>query len=204
MSISAGSLAAGDGSACRLPDGGIGQIPASLRATPTNGTILITPRLLYGFRNFVTAGAACASDKMFEQRGCWVTETRFRDVHSPGTKRDFEGLPALLWCSWGPSKKSGRDHLKDLARNQGWTVNDALRYFCVLLDAKPKDILAALDTGEALRCRFLVPTTPARNATPDKLSAQHEPEWLSPTSTGGDSMFDSAAYETAEIMAGMS
>ena len=39
---------------------------------------------------------------------------------------------------------------------------------------------ACYRSGEALRCRFLVPSLPAKNETPEELSIAAEPEWLNP------------------------
>ena len=67
---------------------------------------------------------------------------------------------------------------------------------------KPKTVIAALGTGEALRCWMLVPTSPARNPTPDQLSAPSEPEWLRGSlDDNEDSLFGNPEEETAEVMA---
>jgi hypothetical protein len=92
-------------------------------------------------------------------------------------------------------------------------AKDAMAALCYTLlaeqggvDARRK-VEAALRSGEALRCRFLIPTTPAHNGTPDKLSAPNEPEWLAPGSVEEDdreSLFETVDHDTAEILQGMS
>jgi hypothetical protein len=139
-------------------------------------------------------------------RQCAIAVMRVFDVHSPGTKRDFEGLPVQFYVSHGPSKKRGRDHLKVMARRQGKTAKALMRELCDMLNASPEDIEAALDTGDALRCWFLVPTTPGRNPTPDVLSAASWPDWVvsngASTDDEHDSLFDTVDFETADVLAG--
>jgi hypothetical protein len=58
-------------------------------------------------------------------------------------------------CRIGNRLRRGR-RLGVMARRRGKTVKALMRELCDMLDASPEDIEAALDTGEALRCRFLV------------------------------------------------
>jgi hypothetical protein len=73
------------------------------------------------------------------------------------------------------------------------------------VDASERDVAACLRSGEALRCRFLVPSLPAPNETPDELSAPWEPEWLNPDYDENDDVFDLTQEDkdTAEILMGM-
>jgi hypothetical protein len=48
------------------------------------------------------------------------------------------------------------------------------------LEAPIKAVAECLRSGEALRCRFLVPFKIRENETPDELSAPCEPEWINP------------------------
>jgi hypothetical protein len=49
-----------------------------------------------------------------------------------------------------------------------------------ILEASFKDVADCYRGGEAFRCRFLVPSLPAGNPTPDELGMMAKPEWLNP------------------------
>jgi hypothetical protein len=75
------------------------------------------------------------------------------NVHEPGTKRIFEGLPAEAYNSPRLSNglKAKSLSLKELKTLGKW------------LDADAKELQECTEAGEAWRCRFLIPTVPAEN-----------------------------------------
>ena len=157
----------------------------------------VIPDLHFLIRHFVTAGEACASRKRFELIGRWADRLRAVNVHTPGTKRTFDGLPS--WAYFAPS---------------GLKVPKigALKSEAALLDIPAREIQECLKAGEALRCRFLIPAPPAKNPTPDILSAPSVPDWLIEMAGMGASPAEEAKGEfgflsdddrdTGEIMAG--
>jgi hypothetical protein len=52
-----------------------------------------------------------------------------------------------------------------------------------ILGAPFKEVAACYRSGEALRCRFLVPSLPAKNETPEELSIAAEPDCSIPIMT---------------------
>jgi hypothetical protein len=68
------------------------------------------------------------------------------------------------------------------------------------LEANARDVAACLRSGEALRCRFLVPFLIAWNETPDELSKPCKPEWLDPDRE--DNFLGEEDLDTAEILIG--
>ncbi len=169
----------------------------------------IIEKLIYPINHYVTAGEACASRERFKLIGRWCKELRSFSVHEPGTKRTFEGLPKWAYMSpkitEGPSLKI--PSLTELKLLEKW------------FDVTAKELQECLKAGEALRCRFLIPTLPADNpnynsATCEvKLSAPSVPEWLSPDAGLGEpgeeeergeiDIMEEGDLDTADIMAGM-
>jgi hypothetical protein len=73
------------------------------------------------------------------------------------------------------------------------------------LGASFKEVAECYRSGEAFRCRFLVPSLPAKNETPDELSIMAEPEWLNPDyddDEGAAWELTEQDKETAEILIG--
>jgi hypothetical protein len=172
---------------------------------------LLPPGVVIRLRTFVTAGAACASKVRYKLRGRWGEVTRRIDADSPGGKRTFDGLAAQFYMSMPAAfvAKAKKEQLHKLLRviYPGMPAKPAMATLCAELFATPEDIKAALRSGEAFRCRFLIPTTPTKNPTPNKLSAPSEPEWLAPGSLGKDereSLFGTADHDTVEVLQGMS
>lgn len=150
-------------------------------------------------RHYMTAGAAVASRERFKLIGRWSDTKRTIDIHTVGVKREAYEEPAFYLTTnkvSGPIDKNDTKVLKKLAS---------------LLDANERDVIACYRSGEALRCRFLVPWLPARNPTPDKLSQPCNPEWLDPDYDEGenpepltrsDGKLRDEDQDTAEIMIG--
>ena len=157
----------------------------------------VIPELHFLMRHYVTAGEACASKNRFKLIGRWADRLRSHNVHTPGTKRTFEGLPYWAHCTLRELKVPKIGELKAEA---------------ALLDIPAREIRECLKAGEALRCRFLIPAPPARNPTPNVLSAPSVPDWLIEMAGMGVSPADEARGEldffadadrdTGEIMAG--
>jgi hypothetical protein len=71
------------------------------------------------------------------------------------------------------------------------------------LDASIKDVAECLRSGEALRCRFLVPFRIKENDTPNELSEACEPEWFDPDRDDDDDyLLTKEDKDTAEILIG--
>jgi hypothetical protein len=169
---------------------------------------MLIENLNYKIRRYVTAGEACASPNRFRLIGRWADVTRSLDVHSPGTKRTFkdEDMPENslpFWAYTTPHDTNGQKlkipSLKELKPLENW------------LGASAREIQECLKAGEALRCRFLIPTAPAVNLTPRTLSAPSVPDWIDPDAgLGGHrdeelsniALLEQADADTAEIMAG--
>jgi hypothetical protein len=152
--------------------------------------------LPYTIRIYVTAGAAVASRETFKRIGRWASVQRKYDIHHPGVKRCFDGVSEAAYLSARPAGAELDFKVVEKLAKQ-W-------------DADPRKIAECLIAGEALRCRFLIPTTPATNLTPDRLSAPAEPEWLDEDADvdliedGDVSKLQSEEYlDTSEIMQGM-
>jgi hypothetical protein len=94
------------------------------------------------------------------------------DIHGLGVKRKLDGRVFDLYLSGSPIKRP---------------IDRALiRKRAELLGVPEKEIAACSRSGEALRCRFLVPSYPAENFTPDELSLPCEPDWLNPDFDEGE------------------
>lgn len=154
------------------------------------------PRFFYQIRKYVTAGEACASENRFRLIGRWCDVQRAIDVNSPGTKRTFGGLPAWAYV-----------------RPEGLKISKIgeLKPWAIAFDASAKEIRECLRAGEALRCRFLIPTVPAANPTPLALSAPSVPDWIDPNAglgvneddvKGETALLEEGDADTAEILAG--
>jgi len=159
-------------------------------------------------RHYITAGEACASRELFKLIGLWCNELRSFNVHESGMKRIFERLPK--WAYMSPRITDGPNakipSLIELKSLEKW------------FDATAKELQECLKAGEALRCRFLIPTLPVDNPNYDpvtrevKLSAPSVPEWISPDAGLGQSseeeelgdiaLLEQVDADTAEIMAG--
>ncbi len=121
-------------------------------------------RLAVELNAYITAGAAAVSEDRFKLIGRWAKVKRVVDVHNVGTKREMDRF--IYYHSVAPRKgKIAPGIIKDVAR---W------------IDAPEKEVAACLRSGEALRCRFLVPFLIRQNETPDELSLPSEPEWIDP------------------------
>lgn len=147
-------------------------------------------------RHYMTAGAAVASRERFKLIGRWSDTKRAIDIHLVGVKRQGFNLGRLYYTG---NKISGPLDPK------------VVRKFATMLDANEKEVALCLRSGEALRCRFLVPWLPAENPTPDVLSAPCEPEWLNPDYDEGedrgalirsDGRLRDEGQDTADIMIG--
>jgi hypothetical protein len=146
---------------------------------------------------YITLGDACASESRYRLIGRWAKVPRTIDLAKPGPKRDLD-----------------YDHPWAFAMGKGLKTprkKDLEKYFenmRLWFDADPKDAAACLKAGEALRCRFLVPTLPAENPTPEKLSAPLIPNWIEDMEKPDDknrenpTPFD-LAEEMSEIGAGL-
>jgi hypothetical protein len=119
------------------------------------------PRLEIRRREFITIGSAVASPQRYRAVGRSAVTSRFVDVHNLGVKRE-------LIDEFAPFYVSGLD----------MTENQMKEYSAVIGEPGEK-IPAAFETGEAFRCRMLVPTMPALNPTPNILSAPRMPDWIS-------------------------
>jgi hypothetical protein len=113
---------------------------------------------------------------------------RALNVDKPGTKRSFDGVPAWAYISAG-----------EAAGKLGFPKKAELKSVAADLGATVKEVHDCLEAGEALRCRFLIPTTPTENLTPLTLSAPSVPGWLSPDAGLGASTDDVDGEETTEI-----
>jgi hypothetical protein len=134
---------------------------------------------------------------------------RHFDGHTPGIKRDFRGCPPhfIVTNDVPPEHRSKPLHEYLRQINPDARAKDTMAQLCQDLFAKPREIAAALRSETALRCWFLIPTTPALNPRPDTLSAPSEPEWLRPDVPDEDdreSIFDTVDRDTVHIMMGMS
>jgi hypothetical protein len=142
-------------------------------------------RLEIKLRTYITAGAACASDDRFKLIGRWAEISRWVDIHNTGTKR----VPDKCW-NYYYSEKPARGKL-DM---------NFVKKVAEQLEAPVKDVAECLRSGEALRCRFLVPFQIKANDTPDELSAPCKPEWLDPDRDDG--FMGEEDLDTAEILIG--
>jgi len=146
----------------------------------------------FKLNTYVTAGAACASRDRFKLIGRWADVERQINIHSPGAKRTFDGL-----------------HFSHVLSGEAYNGKLDMRLVRTLaneVSALPRDVLACIRSGESLRCRFLIPTTPAINPTPEQLSAPSKPEWLNPgddRNDEDDTLLNNNELETAEICLGM-
>jgi hypothetical protein len=146
--------------------------------------------LIYHIRRYVSAGEACASPDRFKLAGRWADVPRVMNVQKPGPKRDFAdgyGWAVLI----DPKLKA--PSLKELRKYEAW------------FDIPAQEMQACIKAGVPLRCRYLVPTIPARNPTPEKLSAPAYPEWLEGEKGGDDaearlSMLNEHDWETVEAL----
>ena len=122
------------------------------------------PRLEVRHREFVTIGSAVANPARFRVRGRWAVTSRFVDIHNLGVKRELIRVFGPLYLSGGERSRELSDgELIELATMTGQSLGD---------------VRAAYASGEALRCRMLVPTMPAENPTPTILSAPRMPDWI--------------------------
>jgi hypothetical protein len=143
-------------------------------------------RLRVELKSYITAGAACASRERFKLVGRWSNIERFVDIHNTGAKRDLDPKGYSYYNS-SPKIKGIIDakFIKEKAR---------------ILEAEEIEIAACLRSGEALRCRFLVPFLVRQNETPDELSWPCEPEWIDPDR---DNVFlGKEDRDTADILVG--
>jgi hypothetical protein len=146
-------------------------------------------RLNIEINTYVTAGSACVSDERFKLIGRWSKPSRWVDIHNTGTKRVLDVRHMEYYYSGKPhSGKLDMRIVKDDAEQ---------------LDASIKDVAECLRSGEALRCRFLVPFRIKENDTPDELSAACKPEWYDPDRDDDDDyLLTKEDKDTAEILIG--
>jgi len=113
----------------------------------------------FKLNTYVTAGAACASRDRFKLIGRWAAVERQINIHSPGAKRTFTGVHN--WCVTSNKPRDGKLDMRSI----NTLANE--------VSALPRDVLACIRSGESLRCRFLIPTTPAisRRSSPLKRPA---------------------------------
>jgi hypothetical protein len=143
-------------------------------------------------RNYITAGAAAASDERFKLIGRWCDTKRTIDVHNLGVKRTMIAeYPEFYRSAPGFKGVISRKTVERTAEVLGASFND---------------VAACYRSGEALRCRFLVPSVPRGSETPDELGMMAKPEWLNPDYDDGEDegMFTLTKEdeETAEILIG--
>jgi hypothetical protein len=117
-------------------------------------------------KNYVTAGSAAASDERFKLIGRWSETTRTIDIHNLGTKRGLISKFPEFYFSGPPVK--------------GVIKREMIEQTADVLGVPFKEVAECYRSGEALRCRFLVPSMPTKNGTPDDLSLPGYPEWLDP------------------------
>jgi hypothetical protein len=103
-----------------------------------------------------------------------------------------------------PTVTHGRAEFYFSRSKLGGKLNDAYaKLFASELEADVPEVMCALRSGEALRCRFLVPTYPAMNPTPEALSAPGNPDWLNPNCAEpeeeGGPLFREEDDDTADI-----
>jgi hypothetical protein len=143
-------------------------------------------------RNYITAGAAAASDERFKLIGRWCDTKRTIDVHNLGVKRELIGEYPQFYFS--------------AAAVKGVISKAMVKRTAEILEAPFKDVAGCYRSGEALRCRFLVPSIPRGSQTPDELSIAAEPEWLNPDYDEGDEegilALTREDEDTAEILIG--
>jgi hypothetical protein len=141
--------------------------------------------------NYITAGAAAASDERFKLIGRWCDTKRTIDVHNLGVKRGLIDEFREFYFSGPPVKGAmNRKIIEKTAR---------------VLEAPFKDVAACYRSGEAMRCRFLVPSLPAKNPTPDALSIAAEPAWLNPDYDDEDAPWkvtEEEDQDTADVISG--
>jgi hypothetical protein len=118
--------------------------------------------------------------------GRWSEISRWIDIHNTGTKRVRDKRCLDYIYSTRPGRQLTLDYIQKVAEQ---------------LDAPVKNVAECLRSGEALRCRFLVPFSIKKNDTPDELSAPCKPEWLDPDRDDDDNLLLSKEDEdTAEIL----
>ena len=120
------------------------------------------PRLEIRRREYVTIGSAVSSVQRFRELGRWGVTKRFIDVHNLGVKRELMDC-APFYFSIGTAHEYSEKVVAECAALTGYDE---------------KVIREAFASGEAFRCRMLVPSVPARNPTPDVLSGPRRPEWM--------------------------
>jgi hypothetical protein len=144
-------------------------LPVWRKPFKKEGDKYIAQPLTYRIRRYITLGEACASKERFKLIGRWADVPREIDVTKPGPKRDMDADHP--WTFQLPERK------KPFARKDLPNI-DALESMRLWFDIEPSEAIACLKDGEPLRCRFLVPTIPAENPTPQITSAPSLPDWL--------------------------
>ena len=124
------------------------------------------PKLPIALRTYVTAGAAVASPRRFKIIGRWADCVRDIDIHTIGRKRDLLPGASLLYYSRGSLEYAPTLCASELADTAS------------LIGEPLESVEAAYQSGEAFRCRMLVPTMPAMNKWPDALSGPRLSDWL--------------------------
>lgn len=127
----------------------------------------VEPKITYELGRYITLGNACASQSRFKLIGRWAKAPRELSLHKPGPKRELDYDAPWAYCmpdsfKLGPVK-SFKMYLEDMR---------------LWFDVDPNEAVACHKAGNALRSRFLVPTLPAKNPTPEKLSAPSIPDWI--------------------------
>jgi hypothetical protein len=149
-------------------------------------------RLDIEMRNYMTAGAACASRDRFKLIGRWCDVKRKVNIHDIGTKRAFMLDFENFYCSGKPVR--GVIDAKKIER------------IGKILDISKQEVARIYRSGVAFRCYFLVPSIPMFNHTPDVLSLETKPEWLDPDFDDGEENepwnLTQEDRETSEILIG--
>ncbi len=161
----------------------------------------VAATFIYRIKRYISIGEACASPGRFKLAGRWAYVPRVMRVHMPGPKREYKD--DIDWAvMYDPNNKP--PSLKVLKQYESWFGISA------------HEMQECLNAGEPLRCRYLVPTVPALNETPDQLSAPAYPDWLEEEDKKKKSELDERENlpiiddydhydnDTIEILAGMS
>jgi hypothetical protein len=130
------------------------------------------------------------SDERFKLIGRWCDTKRTIDVHNVGVKRKLIAEFPEFYYSM-PAVRGVMDKA-------------AIKKTAEVLGVSFKDVAACYRSGEALRCRFLVPSMPAGNETPGELSMDVKPEWRNPDydEEGEGLALTEEDQDTAEILIG--
>lgn len=160
----------------------------------------IAPTFIYWIKRYISIGEACTSPERFKLAGRWAYVPREMRVMKPGPKRDW--LDGTGWSIMSDPNPKPLLALKWLEQFETWFGIGA------------REMYECIKAGEPLRCRYLVPTIPALNPTPEQLSAPAYPDWLDkdrdtkkvPRTDDREelSLIDEYDEDTITVLAGMS